>query len=194
MRYPKTTLLAAASGLALLASLALPANATPSLAPSSTSSGDLILVKGGGGGGGGGGGHMGGGGGGGGAHFGAIGGGGGMGGGRVGGGGGGMAMHGVPHGGNSFAHMGGGNNAHIARGNNFNGNVGRQERFANNWNGNRHDHDRHGHFNRFYAYPFFYGDYYAYNNDGYGSCNWFYRRAVTSNSPYWWNRYYACAG
>ena len=64
-----------------------------------------------------------------------------------------------------------------------------------NWNGNRHDHDHHhGHFNRFYAYPYFYGGYYAYSGDGYGSCNWLYRRAVTTNSAYWWNRYYACAG
>ena len=52
----------------------------------------------------------------------------------------------------------------------------------------------HGHFNRFYAYPYFYGGYYAYNDYGYGSCNWLYRRAVTTNSSYCWNRYYACAG
>ncbi|HLO23541.1 MAG TPA: hypothetical protein VK193_08985 [Methyloceanibacter sp.] len=93
--------------------------------------------------------------------------------------------------------MGGGNNAHIARGNNFNGNAGRHERFANNWNGNwngnHHDHDHHhGHFNRFYAYPYFYGDYYAYNGYGYGGCGYLYRRAIATNSPYWWNRYYAC--
>ncbi len=203
MRNPKTTLLAAASGLALFAAIALPANATPSFAPSNApSSGLLELVRGGGGGGG----HMGGGGGGG-AHFGGMGGSGA----RFAaiGGNGGMGMHSAPHMGNSFAHMsgshggridrGGDFNNHIARSGNFNGNVGRHERFANkwngNWNGNRHDHDHHpGHFNRFYAYPNFYGGYYAYNDYGYGSCNWLYRRAVTTNSSYWWNRYYACAG
>lgn len=72
MRYSKTTLLAAASSLALFAAMALPANATPSFTPSSASSTGLLeLVRGGGGGGGG---HMGGGGGGGGAHFGGMGG------------------------------------------------------------------------------------------------------------------------
>lgn len=196
MRNPKTTLLAAASGLALFAAIALPANAAPGFASSDApSTGLLELVKGGGGGGGhggGGGGWSGGGGGGmGGGHFGG-------GGARFAaiGGGGGMGMHGVPHGGNSFAHIGGGNGGHIARGGNFNGDVGRHERFANNWNGNwngnRHDHDHHHHFNRFYAYPYFYGGYYAYNDYGYGSCAWLYRRAVATNSPYWWSRYNAC--
>ncbi|MGH6748166.1 MAG: hypothetical protein ACRECI_02440, partial [Methyloceanibacter sp.] len=167
MRYPKTTLIAAASSLALFAAIALPANATPSFAPSNApSSGLLELVRGGGGGG-----HMGGGGGGGphfgnmgsGARFAAI------------GGNGGMGMHSTPHMGNSFAHMSGGHGARIARGGDFNDhvarsgnfNAGRHERFANNgnwnWNGNRHDHDHHHHFNRFYAYPYFYGGYYAYN-------------------------------
>lgn len=200
MRYPKTTLIAAASSLALFAAIALPANATPSFAPSNApSSGLLELVRGGGGGGG-----HGGGGGGGGPHFGNMG-----SGARFAaiGGNGGMGMHSAPHMGNSFAHMSGGHGAriarggdfndHVARGGNFNGNVGRHERFANNgnwnWNGNRHDHDHHHHFNRFYAYPYFYGDYYAYGGD-YGSCNYLYRRAVTTNSAYWWNRYYACAG
>ena len=109
-----------------------------------------------------------------------------------------MGRHGVPQGGNSFAHMGGGNGGRMARGGDFNGNAGRHEHFANNWNGNwngnRHnDHHHHGHFNRFYAYPYFYGgDYYAYG--GYGSCNYLYRRAIATNSPYWWNRYYACVG
>ena len=27
-----------------------------------------------------------------------------------------------------------------------------------------------------------------------GGCDWLYRNAVTIGSPYWWNRYYACAG
>ncbi len=182
MRYAKTTLIAAASSLGLLASLALPASATPSFTPASNpSAGGLTLVKsGGGGGGGGGGGH-------GVGNFAAIGGGHpGM--------GGGMGMRGVPHG-NSFSHMGGGHNEHIARGGDFDG--GRHGRMANNWNGNWNGnwhgdhHHHHGHFNRFYAYPFFYGGYYAYDY-GYGGCGWLYRRALATNSPYWWNRYYAC--
>lgn len=193
MRNPQTTLLGAASGLALFVAIVLPANAMPSFAPSGApSTGLRELVKSGGGGGGGG------------AHFGAIGGGGGMGGGRVGGS---MGMHSAPHMGNSFAHISGGNGGHIARadvghiarGGDFNGGFGRHARsFANNWNGNNWNgnwnaNHHHHHFNRFYAYPFFYGDYYAYSGD-YGSCNYLYRRAVRSNSAYWWNRYYACIG
>ncbi len=206
MRYAKTTLIAAASGLALLGSLALPAGAMPSFAPTNASSGHLILVKGGGG-------HGGGYGGGGGAHFAGAGGehfSGGSGRFASIGGGGGMGMRGAPHG-DAFAHMGGGHNARIARGgdfdggrdgrmaNNWNGNWSgaRHGRMASNWDGNRHGdhHHRHGHFNRFYVYPFFYGngDYYAYGDD-YGSCAWLYRRAVRTNSQYWWNRYYACVG
>ena len=197
MRNPKTTLLAAASSLALFAAIALPASAAPGFAsPDGPSTGLLELVRGGGGGG-----HMGGGGGGG-AHFGGMGGSGA----RFAaiGGNGGMGMHSTAHMGNSFAHMsgshggriarGGDFNNHIARSGNFNGNVGRHERFANNWNGNGHGHGHHHYYNRFYAYPYFYGGYYAYNDYGYGSCNWLYRRAVTTNSSYWWNRYYACAG
>jgi len=123
-----------------------------------------------------------------------------MGGGRVGGG---MGMHSAPHMGNSFAHISGGNGGriargdmgHIAKGGDFNGGSGRHARsFANNWNGNNWNgnHHHHHYYNRYYAYPFFYGDYYAYGGD-YGSCNYLYRRAVRSNSAYWWNRYYACA-
>ncbi len=61
---------------------------------------------------------------------------------------------------------------------------------GSNWNGNHHHHP---YYNRYYAYPFSYGGYYAYSGY-YGSCGWLYRRAVATNNPYWWNRYYACAG
>jgi hypothetical protein len=174
MRYPKTTLVAAVSGLALLAGLALPASAMPSFASSRPAASGLTLVKNGGGGGGGGGGH--------GGNFAAI-----------GGGHPGMGMHGAPHG-NAFVHIDGGHNGRIARGGDFDG--GRRGRMANNWNGNWNgdwhgDHHHHGHLNRFYAYPFFYGGYYAYNGYG-GDCGWLYRRALATGSPYWWNRYYAC--
>ncbi len=29
---------------------------------------------------------------------------------------------------------------------------------------------------------------------GYGSCAYYYNRAIATNSPYWWNRYYDCVG
>ena len=38
----------------------------------------------------------------------------------------------------------------------------------------------------FYGYPYFYG------YSGYSSCDWLYRRAINTGSPYWWDRYYAC--
>jgi hypothetical protein len=38
----------------------------------------------------------------------------------------------------------------------------------------------------FYGYPYFYG------YSSYGSCDWLYRRAINTGSPYWWDRYYAC--
>ena len=34
--------------------------------------------------------------------------------------------------------------------------------------------------------------YYDYNYGGYG-CGWLRRQALITGSPYWWNRYYACA-
>jgi hypothetical protein len=193
MRHPKTTLIGAASGLVLLAAIILPANAAPLLGPPTASTGLVELVKSGGGGGGGGGRS----GGGGAARFGAF------------GGNGGMGMRSGssgPHMGYSMAHMGEHNMGHIARsgdfngrvarGGDFDGNVGRHERsYANNWNGNWNgNHHHHGYYNRFYAYPFFYGGSYYADTGYYGGCGWLYRRALASNSPYWWNRYYACAG
>jgi hypothetical protein len=38
----------------------------------------------------------------------------------------------------------------------------------------------------------FYGAPYVYGYGDYGSCGWLYRRAITTGSPYWWDRYYAC--
>jgi hypothetical protein len=39
-----------------------------------------------------------------------------------------------------------------------------------------------------YTYPYVYS--YGYS-DG---CEWLYRRAVVTNDPYWWDRYYECTG
>ena len=50
-----------------------------------------------------------------------------------------------------------------------------------------------------YVRPY-YGGYgiYAYNYGGYyyndGGCGYLYENAVITGSPYWWDRYYACAG
>lgn len=35
---------------------------------------------------------------------------------------------------------------------------------------------------------------YAYNYGYSDSCAWLYRRAVVTGDPYWWDRYYDCAG
>ena len=70
-----------------------------------------------------------------------------------------------------------------------------------NWHGqhftNEHFHDHfhdHNHFhNRFVGvgiggwWPGYYDYGYAY-----GGCGWLYNRAVVTDSPYWWDRYYAC--
>jgi hypothetical protein len=64
------------------------------------------------------------------------------------------------------------------------------------WHDHEHfDHfDHHHHFNnRFVAVGFgWWPGYYDYGY-GYGGCGWLYRRAVVTGSPYWWDRYYACA-
>jgi hypothetical protein len=50
----------------------------------------------------------------------------------------------------------------------------------------RGHHRHHGHF---VGVPFVYGysDYYDY-----GSCGYYYRRAIATGSSYWWDRYYDC--
>jgi hypothetical protein len=62
-----------------------------------------------------------------------------------------------------------------------------------NWHGHDHDHFVHDHDrfrNRFVAVGFggWWPGYYDY-----GGCSWLYNQARYSGSPYWWNRYYACA-
>ena len=62
----------------------------------------------------------------------------------------------------------------------------------NHFDHNHFDHDHHFH-NRFVAVGFgWWPGYYDYGY-GYGGCGWLYRRAVVTGSPYWWDRYYACA-
>lgn len=58
-----------------------------------------------------------------------------------------------------------------------------------------HNHGHHHHHHRRHRYvgvPYFYD--YGYYDGYYGGddCGWLYRRAVSTNSPYWWNRYRAC--
>jgi hypothetical protein len=155
------------------------AGALKSLSPAV--SGTLVLVKGGGGGGGGGFGH------------------GGGGGGYGHGGGGGVAhFSGMAHG--SGRYSGGrvqgfaySSPSHVYAGRTYAGrNVHHGARsYAwnhDNWNGH------HRRYRRFYG-PYIYGGGYGYYDDyGYDDCYWLRRQAIITGSPYWWRRYYACAG
>lgn len=65
---------------------------------------------------------------------------------------------------------------------NYSGNYG-------NWHGRHHHHRRGGYF---VGYPYYYyGGFYDDGNYGY-DCDWLYRRAIETGSPYWWRRYRAC--
>ncbi|HKZ97617.1 MAG TPA: hypothetical protein VJ045_11625 [Hyphomicrobiaceae bacterium] len=61
-----------------------------------------------------------------------------------------------------------------------------------NFNNNHHGH-HHKHRRVIIGYPYFsdygYYDDYAYD---YGECDWLYRKAVRTGSPYWWQRYQDC--
>jgi hypothetical protein len=52
----------------------------------------------------------------------------------------------------------------------------------------RHRHK--GHYYYWYGYPYIYG----FDSYGYGECAWLYRKAVATDSAYWWRRYYECIG
>jgi hypothetical protein len=111
-------------------------------------------------------------------------------------GGGGPRFHGGGGGGPRFAFRGGG-------GPRIYGGGGGAPRFAYRgggspraWPGGKYAGDfKHHNFHRGhrrlrgFAY---YGAPYVYGYSGYGGCDWLYRRAITTGSPYWWNRYYAC--
>ena len=49
---------------------------------------------------------------------------------------------------------------------------------------------KHRRFDKFRRFAV-YGVPYLYAYTSYG-CDWLYRRAIVTGSPYWWNRYYAC--
>lgn len=49
---------------------------------------------------------------------------------------------------------------------------------------------KHRRFDKFRRFAI-YGVPYLYAYTSYG-CDWLYRRAIVTGSPYWWNRYYAC--
>jgi hypothetical protein len=48
------------------------------------------------------------------------------------------------------------------------------------------------HVRRFRGHRFFYGAVPFYGAYAYGSCAYYYDRAVATGSGYWWDRYYAC--
>lgn len=61
--------------------------------------------------------------------------------------------------------------------------------YAHRGDGRGHRHGRHFHGGRAFLYGApFYGAY------AYGSCNYYYERAMATGSPYWWDRYEACTG
>ncbi len=52
------------------------------------------------------------------------------------------------------------------------------------------DHHHHGNYRRYGYYPWYGLPLYSYG----GSCDYLYRRAVATNSAYWWDRYRRCSG
>jgi hypothetical protein len=57
----------------------------------------------------------------------------------------------------------------------------------------RHEHHRFRNRRfRFFHEGFWWADPWWTNSYAYGACNWVYRNAVATGSPYWWNRYYGC--
>jgi len=91
-----------------------------------------------------------------------------------------------------------GNAAFVTRENRFNNHISsNNRRFVESSKKmgrhahNDHDHDDFDHHHRHFHnnIPWWWNGY-AYDN-GY-DCDWLRRRALTSGSGYWWNRYYAC--
>ncbi len=72
------------------------------------------------------------------------------------------------------------------------GTAFRAPRFAaGSYYGHRHHHRHHHRFRRGVIVGLPLGFYGAYSAYGY-SCDWLYRKAVITGSPYWWSRYEAC--
>ena len=70
--------------------------------------------------------------------------------------------------------------------------VGSSRSYGYRSHGHRH-HGRHHHHRHRHGHALVYGVPLAYGYYGYSeSCYWLRRRAVSSGSSYWWNRYYDC--
>ena len=71
------------------------------------------------------------------------------------------------------------------------GKSGKHYAHGGNWNGkhNSHNKGKYSHYRR-YGYPWYGLPAYAYG----GGCGWLYRRAIETDSAYWWNRYNQCTG
>ncbi len=54
----------------------------------------------------------------------------------------------------------------------------------------KYDNHHYGHYRRYGYYPWYGLPLYSYG----GGCDDLYRRAVATNSAYWWDRYWACSG
>ena len=59
------------------------------------------------------------------------------------------------------------------------------------WSGKYDNHHgKYGHYRR-YGYPWYGLPLYSYST---GGCGWLYRKAIATDSDYWWNRYNQCTG
>jgi hypothetical protein len=59
------------------------------------------------------------------------------------------------------------------------------------WSGKYDNHHgKYGHYRR-YGYPWYGPPLYSYST---GGCGWLYRKAIATDSDYWWNRYNQCTG
>ena len=107
--------------------------------------------------------------------------------------GGGAGRGGAGHGGGGgirHATIGRSGGKHASRG-------GKPHKHASSGAGKKYAHPRghkpYSHYRNFprYRYYGWYGGPFGYSP---GGCAWLYRKAVATNSRYWWNRYRACAG
>jgi hypothetical protein len=86
-------------------------------------------------------------------------------------------------GGKALRYGGGGGGKHKGSGKHY--------AHGGNWDGkhNSHNKGKYGHYRR-YGYPWYGLPAYAYG----GGCGWLYRKAIATDSDYWWNRYNQCTG
>jgi hypothetical protein len=98
------------------------------------------------------------------------------------------------HGGGHFAHGGGRGHGHGGRAyahNWHHGGGGHHARGHKNYYAHNYNYRRYYRYGRYRNYGW-YGGAYAYGY-GYGNCAWLRRQALITGSPYWWQRYNACA-